>query len=119
MKHAALILVTLILCSAFVFGQTIQKGDFVSSVSSEGWSLAAGTGERTYIEFITFDKPFESAPNVMVSLVGYDATSDEQGGVRVHLAVDKITKVGCVVKIKTWGNSKVNAVFGNWLAFSK
>ena len=119
MKQAVLVLVGLILCSASVFGQTIQKGDFGSSVSSEGWSLASGAGDRTYIEFITFDKPFEAAPTVMVSLVGYDATSDDAGAVRVHLAVDKITKLGCIVKIKTWGNSKVGAVWGNYLAFSK
>jgi hypothetical protein len=119
MKHMTVVLVALLLCSAFAFGQTIQKGDFTASVGSEGWSLAAGSGERVYIEFVTFDKPFEAPPTVVVSLAGIDATADDKGGLRVHMMVDKITKAGCIVKIKTWGSSKVGAVFGTWMAFSK
>ena len=119
MKHTALVLVGLFLCSAFSFGQTLQKGEFTSSVNSEGWSLATGTGDRTFIEFISFDKPFDAPPTVLVTLAGCDAATDEQGTVRIHLAVDKITKVGCIVKIKTWGNSKLNAVYGSYLAFAK
>jgi hypothetical protein len=109
-------LLTLSLCA---FPQSIQKGDFSASVTSEGWSLAAGSGDRTHIEFINFDKPFDAPPTVLVSITGYDATADEKGAVRVHLAVDKVTKVGCIIKVKTWGNSKVGAVFGSWMAVGK
>lgn len=119
MKHAALVLVGLILCSAFAFSQTFQKGDFVASVGSEGWTLSAGTGERSYIEFVTFDKPFDAAPTVMLGLAGYDATVGKDESVKIHLTVDKITKAGCIIKIKTWGDCKLGAVFGNWLAFTK
>jgi hypothetical protein len=119
MKRTAFILIVLFTISALGYGQTLQKGDFTASVNTEGWSLAAGSGDRTQIEFITFDKPFDTPPTVMVSLTGCDATADAGGSVRVQLTVDKITKVGCIIKVKTWGNSKVGAVWGNWLAFSK
>jgi hypothetical protein len=119
MKHSAVVLVGLILCSAFAFGQTMQKGDFVASVGSEGWTLASGAGERTYIEFVTFDKAFDAPPTVMVSFAGYDATLGKDETVKIHMTVDKITKAGCIIKIKTWGECKLGAVFGNWLAFSK
>lgn len=119
MQRTAFILVVLFTISAVAHGQTIQKGDFSASVNSEGWSLTAGSGDRTHIEFISFDKPFDAPPTVLVSLTGCDATADAGGSVRVHLSVDKITKVGCIIKVKTWGSSKVGAVFGSWLAFSK
>ena len=119
MKHAAMVMIGLLLCSAFALGQTIQKGDFVSSVNSEGWTLAAGTGDRTFIEFVTFDKAFDAAPTVMTSLTGYDGTTGKDGSMKVQLTVDKITKAGCVIKIKTWGDCKVGAVWGSWIAFAK
>ncbi len=119
MRHKSLFVVGLLLCATFAFGQTIQKGDFVSSVSNDGWTLATGTGERSYIEFVTFDKAFDSAPTVMASLTGYDATVGKDGTAKLQLIVDKITKSGCVIKIKTWGDCQVGAVWGSWIAFTK
>jgi hypothetical protein len=119
MKHAALFVIGLLLCSTVVFGQGLQKGDFVASVNSEGWTLSSGTGDRSYIEFVTFDKGFDSPPTVIVSITGYDATVGKDQTVKLNLSVDKITKAGCVIKIKTWGECKVGAVWGSWLAFSK
>ncbi len=119
MRYNIFFVVLLLLCATFAYGQTIQKGDFVSSVNSEGWTLAAGTGERSFIEFVTFDKGFDKAPTVMASLCGYDATVGKDGTVKLQLSVDKITKSGCVVKIKTWGDCKVGAVWGSWIAFTK
>ena len=119
MKHTALVLVALTVLSAVAFGQNLQKGDFVASVGSEGWTLSSGTGERVHIEFITFDKVYEAPPTVLVSLAGYDATAGSDGTVKLHLTVDKITKAGCIIKVKTWGDSKVGAVWCSWLAMSK
>ncbi len=119
MRTALFVVVILILVSSFAMGQTIQKGDFTPSVGSEGWSLSSGTGERIFIEFVTFEKPFDVPPTVVVSLAGFDATGDENRTTRIHVIPDKITKAGCVLKIKAWGSSKVNAVYGSWLAIGK
>lgn len=119
MKRSVFMLAALMMVSALALGQTTVKGDFSADVNSEGWALAAGTGDRTHIEFITFSKPFNTAPAVMVSLAGFDATPGKDGTVRVHIAAEKITKVGCVIKIKAWGDSKVNGVWGSYMAFGK
>ena len=119
MKRTACILAALMMVTGFAFGQTTVKGDFSAGVNSEGWALAQGTGDRTHIEFITFDKAYGEAPKVMVSLTGFDATPGKDGTVRVHVAAEKITKVGCVIKIKAWGDSKVNGVWGSYMAFGK
>lgn len=119
MKRSILVISACVLFSIASFGQSLQKGDFVASVGSEGWTLASGTGDRVHIEFVTFDKPFDAPPTVMVSLTGYDATAAGDGTVRLHLAVEKITKAGCIIKVKTWDASKIGAVWGSWLAISK
>ena len=119
MRTTLLVTFTCLVISSFASSQTIQTGGFTPSIGSEGWSLASGTGVRTFIEFVTFEKPFDSPPTVSVSLAGFDATGDNTNTLRIHVVADKITKVGCVLKIKAWGDSKVNAVYGNWLAIGK
>jgi len=118
-KQSAIILSVLLMVSALAFGQNIQKGDFAASDAKEGWSLAQGTGDRTHIEFITFDRPFADIPKLVVTLTGYEATPGTGGAVRIQLAPEKITKAGCVIKVRTWGDSKVNAVWGSYMAFGK
>ncbi|MBM2845300.1 MAG: hypothetical protein HW407_612 [Bacteroidetes bacterium] len=119
MKKSATIFAVLMMVSGIAFAQNIQKGDFAASISSDGWSLAQGTGDRAHIEFITFEKPFADIPKVVVSLTGYEATPGADGSVRVHIAPEKVTKLGCVIKVKTWGDSKVNAAWGSYMAFGK
>jgi len=117
MKKSASILAVLMMVSGIAFGQNIQKGDFAASISNEGWSLAQGTGDRAHIEFITFEKPFADIPKVIVILTGYGATPGADGSIRVHITSEKVTRLGCVIKVKTWGDSKVNAVWGSYMAF--
>jgi hypothetical protein len=119
MKRVPLILTALIAISSLTFGQNLQKGDFSASVNSEGWTLSGGNGDRSHIEFISFDKPYDSPPHVVVTLTGYDATAGKDGAVRIALIPEKITKVGCVIRVKTWGDAKVGAVWGTWMAWGK
>lgn len=119
MTRIASIVVALVVFSTIAFAQTIQKGDFKGKTGDEGWTLAAGTGERVFIEFVTFNKAFNTAPSVLVSMTGYDAKAGSDGTIKINLIVDKITKSGCVVKVVTWGDCKVNGVFGSWLATGK
>lgn len=119
MKRAMIVLVALLVISTVTFAEGLQKGNFAARVGSEGWTLASGTGERVYIEFVQFGKTFEAPPDVLVSLTGYDATAGSDGSVKINLVVDKITKAGCIIKVVTWGDSKVSGVFGSWLAMPK
>lgn len=119
MKRIALVVVSLLMLSAITIAQTLQKGDFKAKTGDEGWTLASGSGERVFIEFVTFDKGFDAAPAVLVSMTGYDAQAGSDGTIKINLIVDKITKSGCVVKVVTWGDCKVTGVFGSWLAIAK
>jgi hypothetical protein len=122
------IIVCVLLSAASVVAssQSIQKADFVYSVNSQGWVLAEGTGERYFIDFITFDKPYDAPPAVVLMLHGFDATTDKDPdnadkpeSVRLYVTPEKITKSGFVIRLKTWGDSKLGAVWGTWMAWSK
>jgi hypothetical protein len=116
--NLSLVLVLTVALSAFAFAAGMEKGDFVVSGNSEGYRLNTGKGERIQMEIVTFATEFKSAPKVLATLTGFDATTEEKAGtVRVQISVDKVTKTGFVLKIKTWGESTVGAVWGSWLAF--
>lgn len=119
MRFSTMVLSLLLLASVSAFGQGMQKGDFQADQSSEGWTLASGTGTRSHIVFVSFDKAFTSTPTVMVALTGYDGVGGKDGTMRVALKPEKITKEGFVVKVQTWADSRVNGVFGSWIAWAK
>lgn len=125
MKYFAVVCALLVLVSAVSLGQTMKKGDFVASVNSEGWTLSEGKGERIHKYVVNFDKAYANAPTVAVMLNGFDASSDDMDGtkknatLRVALITEQVTKGGFVIKIKTWGESKLNAVWGTWIAYGK
>ena len=115
--NVGLVLVLMVALSAFAFAAGMEKGDFVVSGNTEGYRLNAGKGERIQVEVVTFATEFKSVPKVLATLTGFDATSEKSGTVRVQLMVEKVTKAGFVLKVKTWGESTVGAVWGSWLAF--
>lgn len=115
--NISLVLVLTLALSAFAFAAGMEKGDFVVSGASEGYRLNTGTGDRIHTEVITFATEFKSTPKVIATLTGFDATSEENGPVRIAVMVEKVTKAGFVLKVKTWGKSTVGAVWGSWLAF--
>jgi hypothetical protein len=125
MKYFAVVCALLVLVSAVSFGQTMKKGDFVASVNSEAWTLSEGKGERIHKYVVNFDKAYANVPTVAVMLNGFDASSDDTDGtkknatLRLALVSEQITKAGFVIKIKTWGESKLNAVWGSWIAYGK
>jgi hypothetical protein len=109
----------LLLLSATAFAQNIRQGEFSADVNSDGWTLAKGTGARTSTIFVAFDDPFDSTPNVVLCLTGYEMKPGTDGAVRVSLKTDKVTKAGFMIKVHTWGDSQVTAVSGTWMAYPK
>jgi hypothetical protein len=106
----------LCLCTAGAAAQTILTGEFSGEPDKEGWSLNGGTGERTYIEEVAFEKAFTVPPRVLVSLSGYDATAGPDNTVRLHASAFRVTKTGFTLRVKTWGGGRVGSVWGNWIA---
>ncbi len=112
-------IVAVLLLAATGFAQNIRQGEFSADVNSDGWTLAKGTGARTSTIFIAFDDPFDSTPNVVLNLTGYELLPGKDGAIRVSVKTDKITKAGFMIKVHTWGDSQVTAVSGTWMAYPK
>lgn len=109
-------MVLLCVCVAGAGAQVILAGEYYGGPDKEGWSLNGGIGERTYIEEVTFEKAFTVPPRVLVSLSGYDAIAGPDNTARVHTSAFRVTKTGFTLRVKTWGESRVVAVWGNWIA---
>lgn len=99
--------------------QPVQNGEFAAGVDSEGWSLNGGTGKRNHIVFVRFTGPFAALPEVHLSLAAFDGASASDGNLRVALRAENITRDGFVLKISTWGESRIAGVRGTWLAFTR
>ena len=76
-------------------------------------------GVRTHVVFVKFEKPFESTPNVMIGLTGYETMPDTSGITRISSRAENISPTGFVIKIWTSEGSQVNSVAGSWLAIGK
>ena len=100
-------------------GQNVKQGDFSADKTSEGWTLDRGFGVRTHLVFVKFDKAFETAPSVMISLTGFETAADTSGNVRISSRAENISPAGFVIKIWTSEGSRVNSVSGSWLAIGK
>lgn len=119
MKRGLAALGLTLLLSVGAIAQSMQKGDFSANITSENWMLNGGTGARTHIVFVKFDKPFASMPTVMVSLTGYEAASGKDGNVRVSIKPENISRDGFVIKVSTGSDSRVAGIEGSWLAWGK
>lgn len=108
-----------LLLSVAALAQNMQKGDFSANITSENWMLNGGTGTRTHIVFVKFDKPFSAIPTVMVSLTGYDAAAGKDGNVRVSIKPENISRDGFVIKVSTGGDSRIAGIEGSWIAWGK
>jgi hypothetical protein len=89
----------------------IQTGTF----SSTGSNLANGSGDRQMTVAVNFPKGFAAKPQVMVSLTAIDAAG---GALRVNVVAEGISRDGFSAVVKTWGDSKINSVAGNWVAIA-
>jgi hypothetical protein len=113
-----LLVAMLLLVASTSFGQMMMKGDFSANVSSEGWNLNGGSGNRVHMVFVKFPKAFAKEPMVMVSMTSYDGAPGKDGNVRVGVKAEQVTREGFTVKVTTWGDSRVAGVEGNWFAFT-
>jgi hypothetical protein len=116
MRRLALVLLMSI---GTAYGQQLAQGGFAADTNSEGWSLNSGAGMRQHIVFVRFPRAFAEQPTVVLGLTGVDAAPARDGNIRVALKADNITRDGFVVKVSTWGDSRIAGIEGTWLAFTK
>lgn len=100
--------------AALVSAQTVQSGSWSITPATPGYSLDKSTGERTMTVDIDFDSPFDSKPNVVLSVTQID--SDKEFNQRYNVEAISISRDGFTLKIRTWADSKIFSLSGFWLA---
>ncbi|MEW6507724.1 MAG: H-type lectin domain-containing protein [Bacteroidota bacterium] len=129
-KRFTLVLILLLFVSVNVFAQ-VQGGTFFIDKSTKGFNLGANEGKRETIVEINFQNPFAEKPTVLASLSLIDLQGEkfeveadskvnqtlETRGLKIAVDVTGISRDGFVLKVVVWGNTKVNAAGGSWIAF--
>ncbi len=126
-----------ILLAALVFSFSssitaqVQGGTFFVDKSTKNFNLNANEGKRETVIEINFEKPYQEKPTVLVSLSLIDLQGDkfeveanskvnqtlESRGLKIAVEATGISRDGFVLKVVVWGNTKVNAAGGTWIAF--
>lgn len=93
----------------------IQSGTLHYNADTRGWNLASGSGER-WLEppDVKFETPFSTAPRVALALAGVDA--DQTTNLRLSLEAYDVAADEFSVRISTWDDTLVFAVWVTWIA---
>lgn len=114
-KSAVLMFAVLFLgFAALVSAQTVQSGTWAITPATPGFSLDKSTGERTMTIDVDFNKPFDTRPNVVLSVTQIDA--DKDFNQRYNVEAISVSRDGFTLKIRTWADSKVYSLSGFWMA---
>ena len=93
----------------------VRSGTLWYGTESPGWSLNTGFGDRTFRALdVTFDPPFEVAPNVLVALAGVD--SEHATNLRVVVEAYDIEPGEFSIRVRTWHDTILYNVQIAWLA---
>lgn len=116
MKRSFILLfaVLFISCAALMSAQSTQSGSWSVTPATPGFSLDKNTGERTMTVDIDFDRPFDTKPDIVLSVTQVDA--DKEVNFRINVEAMSISRDGFTLKIRTWADSKVYSLSGFWLA---
>jgi len=97
--------------------QMIQSGKFSVNGDTPGYTLDKNTGDRSLTIEVTFLTPLETKPEIVLSIIGFDA--DKTENLRYSIEAKSVSRDGFTIKINTWGASKIYGLTGNWLAHTK
>ncbi len=95
--------------------QTIgETGKFSVDSSTPGYTLNKGDGERTVTLEVKFTKKFTSKPDLIFAVNIVDA--NKECNLRYAVESSFVSAEGFLLKVKTWGDSKINQLSGSWIA---
>jgi H-type lectin domain len=83
----------------------------------EGWTLLDGSGARSFRHAVTFEHAFSAPPVVQLSVVGLDASKDDN--LRLRVRAEAISARGFTLLVETWLHTKIWGVDVSWLAIGK
>ncbi len=108
--------VVFLLFTASLFAQQVQTGTYRFDRFLKDYTLDKNDGDRTVQLEVTFEKPFEVKPEVLVSVNFIDA--DKATNLRYEVKTLSVSRDGFLVQVRTWSETKIFAIGGGWMAVS-
>lgn len=99
------------------FAQHTQSGTFFANSKTAGYTLHDNEGDRSVSVEVTFEQPFEVKPDIVVAVSRLEAPNGMP--LRYNVQPNAVSRDGFIIKISTWGNSKILSIGGGWIAVSK
>ena len=97
------------------FAQTkVLSGNWGASKTTQDYTLAENSGDRSVTITVNFLDPFENKPNVTLGVTLLDATSEKN--VRYKVEALSVWRDAMTIKISTWSDTKIYGISGYWLA---
>ena len=97
------------------FAQTkVLSGYWGASKTTQGYTLAENSGDRSVTITVNFLDPFENKPDVTLGVTLLDATSEKN--VRYKVEALSVSRDAMTIKISTWADTKIYGISGYWLA---
>jgi hypothetical protein len=115
MKKLVLTLGLLLLVSAVAFSQSqVLSGTWGGSSETKNYVLHQNTGDRKFTIEVTFLKPFETKPDVVIGVTSIEI--DKNTAVRYAVKPISVSRDGFTVEVKTWGDTRIISLTGFWVA---
>jgi len=96
----------------------VQTGTWNANRTISNYMLAAGgENERSVNISVSFPKPFNTKPEVILSVTRFDG--DANINTRYEVILVSVHKAGFTMEAKTWGGSKINLIGGTWMAIGE
>ena len=98
----------------------IQTGEYVGFFPYKQHYMNNEKGNRIVKQHITFEKKYETKPNVMVAISSLDAgCATSENVTRVRVSAKNIDTSGFDIEINTWHTSVLFEVKVSWISFAK
>lgn len=118
MKKLLLVAVVVLFASANSYAQVqVQSGTYYYTKESPNYTLHANQGKRMVEYEITFAKPFEKKPRVVIMPSLLDAERATQ--IRYNIRATGVSRDGFVLLAEVWGDTQFNSIGGFWLAHTE
>jgi hypothetical protein len=95
----------------------IQSGSWASTAGDPSYNLNTNSGDRSMTIEVSYNKPFEVKPKVILSVTHFDG--DKAFNLRYNVEVLSVSRDGFTIKIRTWSDSKIYGISGYWLAYTE
>ena len=114
MKISRVLVVFFFVLSATTFAQSVQTGTFKFDWHMKDYTLDKNDGERVFQQEVSFDKPFDVKPEVIVCVDLVD--SEKTTNVRYEVRTLSVSRDGFLVQVRTWADTKLYGIGGQWMA---